>query len=244
MEVQCGIMVSEIDFIGLPIIFKNAGMNFIIVDCEHGSFCERSLANLVMTAKLAGLQCLIRLPDNSRKHIIKYMDMGACGFVLPMTNAPEDILPLVRYAKYAPQGERGISTMRAHTLYNPTDLAEYMKKANSQTKLFAQIETRRGLEKAEEILRTDGIDGLFIGPNDLSCDLGCIGDKAPVLEAIEKMGKLANFGTIGIITGDDRYLRAAEQSGYSMFCKGSELNLLKNGATDTVRYLKNLGSNR
>ncbi len=242
MNAMYGTMLSEIPFTSMPVIFKSAGLDFMIVDCEHGGFCERSVADIVMTAKLVGIETVVRLPDNSRRNIIRLMDMGADGLLLPMTNCADDIAQVVRYAKYAPLGQRGISTMRAHTLYDPGDLAEYTAEANARTKVYAQIETADGLKNAEKIIRTEGVDGLFLGPNDLSCDLNCLftGDRKPILDAIKRLGALSASGTLGIITGDGEYLRTAKQSGYSLFCKGSELHILKNGAKQIVNSLREL----
>jgi len=242
MKINCGIMLSEIPFSSMPVIFKKAGLDFMILDCEHGGFGERAIADIIMNSKLAQLKIIIRLPDNSRRNIIRVMDMGADGVLLPMTNCVEDIEKVVKYAKYAPIGERGISTMRAHTLYDPEDIGEYTIKANANTKVYAQIETKSGLENAEKIIKTQGVDGLFLGPNDLSCDIGCLfnGDKKPILNAIEKLGELVELGTLGIITGDKEYLAKAKNCGFSTFCKGSELHILKSGAKKTVEEIKNL----
>ncbi|MBR5011061.1 MAG: hypothetical protein IKY12_00730, partial [Clostridia bacterium] len=158
------------------------------------------------------------------------VDAGTDGFLLPMTNTAEDIKKVVEYAKYAPIGKRGISTMRAHTLYNPPSLSEYMPLANEFVKVYAQIETAKGVESIEKILNVNGVDGVFIGPNDLSCDLGCIGDNAPVLEAIEKVANAARKSgkPWGIITTTKELIEKATLCGASMFSYGSELNMLAN----------------
>ena len=76
-----------------------------------------------------------------------------------MTNTADDIKKVVEYAKYAPVGKRGISTMRAHTLYAPPSLCEYMPLANERIKVYAQIETVSGVVNIEEILSVNGVDG-------------------------------------------------------------------------------------
>ena len=109
-----------------------------------------------MTAKLCGLESIVRLPDNGRREITRIMDMGATGILIPMTNDESQIKKAVEYAKYAPVGKRGISTMRPHTFYRPGPLEEYMKEANEATKVFAQIETAAGVDNAEKILSAEG----------------------------------------------------------------------------------------
>ena len=227
---KCGIMVSEIAFSNMPVLLKNSGLDYFILDCEHGGFDYLDISRMIMTARLCGLPIIVRLPNNDRKDIIKLMDMGADGVLLPMTNTVEDIKKVVEYAKYQPIGNRGISTMRAHTFYNPPPINEYLPQANARTKVFAQAETIAGVENIEEILSVEGVDGVFIGPNDMSADYGCLGNNnAPeILSAIEKIAcackKTGKVG--GIITGNKSYLSKAKQCGLEYFCKGSELNAI------------------
>ena len=227
---KCGIMVSEIAFSNMPVLLKNSGLDYFILDCEHGGFDYADISRMIMTARLCGLPIIVRLPNNDRKDIIKLMDMGADGVLLPMTNTVEDIKQVVEYAKYQPIGNRGISTMRAHTFYNPPPINEYLPQANARTKVFAQAETIAGVENIEAILAVEGVDGVFIGPNDMSADYGCLGNEnAPeIMSAIEKIaGACKKMGKVGgIITGNQGYLAKAKQSGLEYFCKGSELNAI------------------
>ena len=230
-EIKKGVMVSEIPFINLPLIFKNNNLNFFIIDNEHGAFDYSTVTALVTNAKLCGIPSIIRLSDNTRMNITKYSDAGVNGFILPMTNSPEDIIPVIKYAKYSPIGKRGISTMRAHTLYNPPPLKEYMNEANEKLKIYAQIETNKGVKNINEILSVNGLEGVFIGPNDLSCDLDCIGDKKPVIKCIEKVAsacKKANKPW-GIITTDSELISVAKENNVKLISYGSELNILNNG---------------
>ena len=230
MARQAGIMLSEAAFSNFPLLCKNAGLNFFIVDWEHGGFDYSFVAKVVMTARLCGMSAIVRLADSGRKDITKFADMGAGGFLLPMTESAEEIARVVRYAKYRTVGERGISTMRAHTLYSPPDLKEYRKTANEAMELYAQLETRTGVEQAEAILSCQGVNGCFVGPNDLSDDCGCMGcrNAEPILRAIEKVGQAAKRTEkrAGIITANPCYLQKAKQCGYEMFAIGSELNAI------------------
>ena len=164
----------------------------------------------------------------------KLADGGVSGFLLPMTNKKEDIERVVEYAKYAPDGKRGISTTRAHTGYGVADLTEYMRTANRRMKLYAQIETRAGVENALEIASVPEVEGIFIGPNDLSCDYGCMGDNETIKRLISVICRacLTVGKPCGIITTDKDLIRHALLSGCSMVSYGSEINMLKKGAKD------------
>ncbi len=239
---KCGTMLSEIHFSNMPVLLKGAGYDYFILDCEHGGYDYYTASQIIMTAKLCKIECIIRIADNTRKDIIKFMDMGATGLLLPMTNCAEDIKKVVDYAKYAPIGKRGISTMRAHTLYNPPKLSQYMEQANAETKVFAQIETVAGVENIESILSVNGVYGCFLGPNDLSCDYGCIDDdKAPqILSAIDTAAAVSQklHKKSGIITSNEVYINKAKASNVDYYCVGSELSMLKSAAKAALKKLK------
>ena len=237
-----GVMISEIPFSNFPVLFKAGGLDFLIVDCEHGGFNDADVSKILMTAKLCGMLAIVRIPNSGRRDILRFMDMGAGGLLLPMTNRAEDIGRVVEYAKYAPLGKRGISTMRAHTMYAPSSLTEYMARANSETKIFAQIETAEGVMNLEEICSVPGVAGCLVGPNDLSCDYGCLADRQSekiaavirkVAESAQRTGRQS-----GIITSNEYYLRAAKEAKMDFFCVGSELSLLKQGTVGTVRTVR------
>lgn len=230
-KLKVGTMLSEIIFPNLPIIFKNKGLDFFIFDNEHGAFDYSTAAATIVNAKHSGIKCIVRLPDNNRMNIIKFADMGASGFLLPMTNCAADIKKVVEYAKYSPIGKRGLSTNRAHTLYNPPEIKTYMKLANEAMKVYAQIETRAGVENIDEILSVEGVEGVFIGPNDLSDDLGCIGDNQPIYACIDKVAAACekHGKSWGIITANKGLLDHATSAGVGMVSVGSEINMLNSG---------------
>ena len=230
-RMKIGTMLSEAAFTNFPIILKNAGIDFYIIDCEHGAFDFHTLSELITKSKLVGIKTIIRIGDARREYITKLCDMGASGFLLSMTGTASDIEAVVRYAKYSPIGKRGISTTRAHTLYNPPRLTDYMASANREMKIYAQIETAEGVSNIGSILKVNGVDGVFIGPNDLSDDLGCIGDNTPVKQCISQVAKAAN--TVGkpwgIITANRDLIDHSTVLGVNMISCGSELNMLIDG---------------
>ena len=228
--IQTGTMLSETAFAHLPVLIRNAGLKFFIVDCEHGPFDLREVSALVMNARLVGVKCFVRIPCIERENIIKFMDMGANGLILPMTNGAADIARVVEYAKYPPVGRRGVSTTRAHTLYDPGRLCDVMAAANERTQVFAQIETQAGCDHLWEIVNVCGVDGVFIGPNDLSVDIGLADGPSNEIEMrIREIVRVANKAgkQAGIITTVERYIAAFVESGGQYISFGSELNAFK-----------------
>ncbi len=229
-----GTMLSEIGFVNFPAVLKKAELDFFIIDNEHGSFDTSYITALAQRARHYGIRAIVRLPDNQRSLITKLADGGVSAFLLPMTSCKEDIARVVEYAKYSPIGKRGISTTRAHTDYGVDNLSEYMKQANERMEIYAQIETLEGIENLSDILGVDGVSGVFIGPNDLSCDLDCIGDTESILPYISricntcfKLGKRC-----GIITANKKLIKHALLSGADSVSCGSEINMIIKGAKE------------
>lgn len=233
---KIGTMLSEVCFPNFPIILKNENMDFLIIDNEHGAFDYAFLSAIVMNARLIGLPLIVRLPDNNRRDITKLVDMGVSGFLLPMTNTADDIKKVVDFAKYAPIGKRGISTNRAHTLYNPPPIDEYMESANKMVKVYAQIETKAGIQNIEEILSANGVGGVFVGPNDLSCDMHCIGDNEPIKKVLRTVSVVAekHNKTWGIITTSKDLINCCLENNVDYISYGSEINMLKDSCK-TIR---------
>lgn len=234
-----GTMLSEISTPNVARIMHACGFDFLIIDCEHGYFDLSQTAALVGMSNGVGLPVIIRIPGASRELITKYMDMGADGLLLPMTSTPQQAQELVRYAKYAPLGQRGISTQRAHTNYNPPPLHQYLEEANRRTLLFAQIETREGVRNIDGILALEGIDGALIGPNDLACDYGTPGKLenpkmeqgiSQVLAAAVAAGK-----PCGIITGKIPMLEKWRARGMTILSCNSEVGMMMDAGKKIVK---------
>ena len=171
-----GTMVTIFDNPEIVKILKICGFDCFIVDCEHGGFTYESVANMLALAREAGIAGIVRVPGAEREVVLKMMEMGAVGLLLPNTDTPEKARRLVEYAKYQPLGKRGVSLLRPHTGFEKIDNAvRFMRDSNADTLLMAQIESSLGVENIEAILDVEGIDAVFIGPNDLTQNMGIYG---------------------------------------------------------------------
>lgn len=170
-----GTMVTTFASPDIGKILQACGFDFFMVDCEHGSFTTREVANIIAVARGIGMPALVRIPEMRREPVLKFMEMGASGLLLPGTETAEQARMLVDCAKYAPLGHRGVSLSRPHTDFKKVSGADYMPRANDETILMCQIESRAGVEHIEEILAVEGIDAGFMGPNDLTQDYGILG---------------------------------------------------------------------
>lgn len=177
---------------------KNAGLDFVMYDCEHSNYSMETLHDAFITANALGLAGFVRVPCGTKDYISRVLDAGATGVMVPMIETVEQAEMLVHYAKYQPVGGRGYTAGCAHTDYTGGKHSEVMEQQNAKVIAIAQIETKLALENVEEIAAVEGIDALLIGPNDLSVSLGIPGDLmnpieleaiANVAAACEKHGK-------------------------------------------------------
>ena len=240
-EVVRGMFLSEIAAPNLVRLMQAAGVDYVIVDCEHGYFDFSQVAAIAAVGNGIGFPVVVRVPHISRDCIQKYLDAGVDGILVPMLETEEQARELVCLSKYAPSGARGISTMRPHSNYDPGKLTDYMRKANERVMLFAQIETARGVRNIDKICAVNGLDGVLIGPNDLACDLGHAGDfNTPDMEeAIETVLRAADARGLpsGIIASNPAFLKKWEEKGMRLFSCDSELGLLKKGIQMMLKSL-------
>ena len=188
-EQVLGTMVTTFSAPDIAKILQVCGFDFLIVDCEHGAFTTREVANIIAVARGIGMPALVRIPEMRREHALKFMEMGASGLLLPNTETAEQAKMLVDCTKYAPLGHRGVSLSRPHTDFKKVSGEQYMLQANDETILMCQIESRKGVENVEEIIAVEGIDVAFIGPNDMSQDYGILGqfEHPEIVAAFEKI---------------------------------------------------------
>jgi len=152
-----------------------AGFDFIFIDAEHGSLSPRDCEELVRAAEVRHTVPLIRVPNSNPDTILRFMDIGAMGIILPGISTREEAERAVRSVKYYPQGNRGINAVRASDYGMTKPLAEYVVDANRETIILAVIENITAIENLTEILAVDGIDGVILGTSDLSQSLGLPG---------------------------------------------------------------------
>lgn len=169
------------------------GLDYVVIDTEHGPANIDFVAAAVTAADAAGVTPLVRINEISRSAVLQPLDVGAKGLIVPAVETPEQVRQLIQYAKFAPLGNRGCCATRdggwgfaehASQGYGP-----YMAAANRETMLIPQCETAGCLEHIEEIAAMEGVDGIFVGPLDLSIALGVPGQKdAPVMkEALKRV---------------------------------------------------------
>ncbi|MEX0642907.1 MAG: aldolase/citrate lyase family protein [Pirellulales bacterium] len=153
------------------------GVDIIWIEMEHASISLREAENLTRMIQGNGLLSLIRLPNCDREIVLKTAEIGADMLMAPMITHRSDLENLVKFSRYAPQGERGFYvSSRALNYGLGSTLAELRAVANDRLMLWAQVETLPALELLDEFCQVPGIDGIFIGSGDLSSAYGVPGE--------------------------------------------------------------------
>lgn len=173
---------------------SRTGLDYVIIDTEHGCFSEETTADLILAAEKGGLLPYVRIGDIRRPYVLRMLDIGARGLIVPNIRSVEQVRELVDYAKFPPLGRRGYCPNRT-TGWGADDWSKdvfgYLEECNRRCRLIPQCETKEALEQIEEIAAIPGVDGIFIGPCDLSIDLGIpLQFESPLLlSAIERILK-------------------------------------------------------
>lgn len=143
----------------------------VVLDMQHGLHDPVSVMEGVTAIAAAGKPALVRVAVGDFAMASRALDMGAAGVIAPMINSVEDARAFASFVKYPPRGGRSWGAGRAIMLSGATAGASYLGEANEATLALAMIETREALAALDDILAVDGIDGVFVGPSDLSIAL-------------------------------------------------------------------------
>ena len=190
-SLKVGHFVVEFATPGIGQILKAAGCDFVLFDTEHSGFGYETIKSVLRYMQAADMPTIVRVPSKEYHHIARACDMGAEGIMLPMVGTAKEAGDILDCMKYTPLGHRGVALQVAHDRYKPGATMPKLAAANRFTTLFAQIETREGVDNADEIAAVDGVDCLWVGHFDLSCSLGIPGqfDHPDFLAAIETVVK-------------------------------------------------------
>ncbi|HWR45687.1 HpcH/HpaI aldolase family protein [Sporomusa sp.] len=152
-----------------------SGLDFVIIDTEHSSHNLETVENLIRASEVSGMVPIVRVQENSEALIKKALDMGAGGIIVPQVNTAAEARMAVQAAKFGPQGERGVAGITRGARYGYVPLTDFVTYSNKNSLVFTQVEHISAVQNLDEILNVDGLDGILIGPTDLSQSMGITG---------------------------------------------------------------------
>lgn len=205
-----------------------AGSDFVIVDLQHGEATPGDLPGMLRAIDLHGATPLVRVAWCEPSTIMRALDAGAEGVVVPMVEDAQQAAVAARATRYAPQGNRSFGPMRK---------ALSVQTANATIRCYPMIETPRGLTNVEEIMTTDGVDGVFVGPVDLGLCLGIPGPETyrhpDVMAAIETCVAVAaaHGKVVGTVSNGHDHEQSLFERGVSFVSLGADKAFVTAGMT-------------
>lgn len=219
-------------------VLAASGLDWLFIDAEHSPLAPATVQQMVLAA--GAVPCVVRLPANDEVFIKQALDAGAAGIMVPLVNSATEAASVVRRAKYPPMGIRGVGTARA--LGYGYGIADYVARANAETVVFVQAEHIDAVAAIDDIVAVPGLDGIFVGPFDLSASMGKPGQVSDpeVVAAIEKVGASARgaglpLGYFGISPDSVAPWLAR---GFNLIACGVDLMMLGAKARETVAALR------
>ncbi len=240
-QVVYGCMLTEVRTPSVGMILERAGLDFFIIDMEHGAFSYETVSDIIAASRGLRITPFVRVPDLERQAFQKPLDAGAAGVLIPRVERREQVEQAIRYLKYAPIGERGLSLTRGHSGYQKSDPFEFTSRKNDEVMLMVQIETKNGVDNLEEIAAVPGVDVLFVGPSDLRHSYGPGPNTSDRLK--EAYGKVAETGKQnGVATGvqmsDSKTIKSLVSRGMRLVSCGTEVGILISGLSGIVSEIQ------
>lgn len=220
-----GLSVYSYDPVFVEMI-AGLGLDALWIETEHTTMTLGEAGDLCRIASGVGLLTMLRIADVRRENVLKAAELDPDILDVPMVNTPEIASDLVRHACYSPKGNRGFfSVSRAMRYGLGNNIREARHRINDDLCLMVQVETAEAVTHAEEICSVPGIDGVFLGPGDLSASLGVTGETRHHLveDAMEKTIRIAKAKgkRVSLACAPGDAARWAEKGADLLFCGGS-----------------------
>jgi len=159
-----------------PLFLAGLGFDFFIFDLEHSAFDLARTRETLLGARAAGIAAIVRVPEIAYHFVARVLDAGASGIMLPRVETRDQAEQLVRFCRYPPLGERGISTFAGHNDFTRIpDVPRFLQEKNDEILVVVQIETVTGVERCDTIVSVPGVDACFVGTGDLAMSMGFAG---------------------------------------------------------------------
>ena len=220
-------------------VLASLGFDWLFIDAEHGPLETSELLG-ILTAVNRRAACVVRVPSCDAVQIAKALDLGADGIIVPQVNTPQQAADAVRFARYPPEGTRGVGLARAHGY--GSKFKEYVESANREIAVIVQAEHAMAVDNIDAIARVPGVDAILLGPYDLSASLGKMGqvDDPVVVTAIRRVTDACRgigmpLGYFGVSAAA---VRPYVERGYTLIVAGVDTTLLAGAARALLAELR------
>ncbi|WP_373512930.1 HpcH/HpaI aldolase/citrate lyase family protein [Persicitalea sp.] len=217
-----------------------SGFDWVLIDLEHGAGTEKDVLAQLQALESTPAGVVVRVESAESQRIHRVLDMGAEGIMCPKVNTAEEAQQVVSGLHYPPHGHRGVAKMVRATQF-AQNFDEYYQNSRENLLGVVQIETAEALNHLDEIAALDGVDVLFIGPADLTMELGIFGqfDHPKLKDAVQKIIAAAQKAgkSTGILFFNPEEYQNYHQQGIRFIACGADATFVANGARDMARKL-------
>lgn len=220
-------------------ILAASGYDWLFLETEHAPVGPLDLQRMIIGA--GAVPCVVRLPNHDEISIKRALDAGAAGIIVPQVNSAAQAAAVVAYAKFPPQGRRGVGVSRANG-YGYA-VGPHVAVANEQSAIIVQAEHIDAVRHIDDIVRVPGLDCVFVGPYDLSASMGKLGqlDDPEVVAAIAKVARATlDAGlALGFFAAGPEHVLPRIAAGFTLVACGVDTTFLRQAAETVATTLKN-----
>jgi 2-keto-3-deoxy-L-rhamnonate aldolase RhmA len=243
--IACWLMLGSS---GVSEIVARAGYDAVMLDLEHGPMGPSEATEVLRAVNGFPVAPLARVPANDPVWLKRVLDTGVTGVMVPGVDSAKDAERAVAGCRYPPRGHRGLAATVVRASGHGAFWKDYLKAVDQRLTVICQIESPRGLDNLEAIAAVDGVDMLFVGPFDLSAQMGYVGepdhpDVQKAVRAIETAAKGAGKLLGGIAT-PERPPEALVQAGYDLLIPDADVALVRLGAEHSVAAFRDAAAKR
>ena len=217
----------------IELIGMVGGWDAVWLDQEHAGLTIDQISHSARAAKSVGLDCFVRVAPTDYATVMRPLEVGALGVMAAQIRGVEQAAEVIEWAKFFPQGMRGVNSSGIDGFFGTQSMADYMKRANDETYIILQVEHFDAVECVEKIAALKHLDALFIGPSDLSQSMGLPGqvDHPEVWKAIERVAAAARKANVAwsILPKDATVARRCVDLGCAMLSLGTDNMALYRG---------------
>ncbi|MDR3077927.1 MAG: 4-hydroxy-2-oxovalerate aldolase [Planctomycetota bacterium] len=232
---------AELDNPNVVEMFGLAGFDFVLIDCEHGPGGSDLALELLRAADCRSLPAIVRVPNAMPSTVLKFLDIGSDGVMVPLVHTAETARQVAEAARYHPRGKRGFATMRAAD-WGFVDVPSHIARTNAKAFVMVQAESVEAIDNIEAIAATEGIDSIFVGTFDLSQSMGIPGQvtDARMTAAVKKAVKaIRGAGKVpGIYAGSVEIAKRYAALGFQLIAFSSDVGLMVNACKAAVKALR------
>ncbi len=242
-RIQIGTWINLVRTPSILTLLRSAGLDYARLDMEHSSPSMETIADMAVLARALDFPILVRPPVGSREWITRLLDAGVWGLHIPQVDNPDIAGEVVKAARYAPLGMRGMAGLGPHTDFETSsDLSSQLRFLNEQVHITVMLESAEAFRHLEAIVGMPGIDAVTLGPSDLAQELGVLGTpnqrrvideyRGRMIEAARKHGK-----DVAMLVQSVDEAKRWIQAGVKIIVYSSEVDILKNGFAAAVKEL-------